>query len=79
VGAVFVEGPEALRRVGFDAHTEKPPRPAVCGRILAFARRGEPAARLLVDVVTVDVRLTVLTDRRIEEGAAVGQEVGWLS
>ena len=44
--------------------------------ILALARRGEPDARFLVDVVTVDVRLAVLTDRGIEESAAVGQEVG---
>src|SRR5216117_603506 len=71
-----VERPQALRRIGFDAHHgEAAAVRQGCGRILALARRGEPDARLLLDVVPVDVRLTVLADRRIEERATIRQEV----
>src|SRR6266550_6905000 len=74
-GAVRIERPQPLRRVGLDADDGEALAIRERGRgVLALARRREPDARLLVDVVTVDIRLTVLADRRIEERATVGEK-----
>src|SRR6185437_1344021 len=78
IASVEREAPQALGRIALDAHHgEAAPARHHRGRVLALRGAGEPRRLSGADVVAINIRLPIISDRRVEDGALVGHE-RWL-